>query len=271
MMTCEGKIAIVTGATGGIGLAAAKKLIGEGAIVYPLVRRVEAMDEIAAGWGNATPGRAAGAIRFDAWDLAAVRPAIEAVYADAGRIDIFVNNAIASQGAGGGNNTTVVDTDHETMMNMFKAVMGVTAECMRVVIPLMIQGGGGSIVNLSSLAGNQADMTRSYYGIFKSAVNMLTKDVALQYGRQGIRCNAVLPGFTVGANTLDVLPKEFVEQWLKHAPIRRLGAPEDQANAIAFFAGNQSEWVTGQCLEVSGGYGLGAPVFGDIVEPASPQ
>lgn len=269
MLTCENKIALVTGTTGGIGLATVKRLLEEGAVVYPLVRRVEYMEELIAGWGDVSPGRIGKVIWFDASKLETIRPAIQQAYDDAGRIDIFVNNSIAASGSAVDDNTTIVDTSHETMMGLYESVMGVTGECMRVVIPLMIQNDGGSIVNNSSLTANQADMTRSYYGITKAGVNLLTKDVALQYGRQGIRCNAVLPGFTVGASTLEVLPKEFVEQWLKHAPLRRLGKPEDQANAIVFFAGNQSEWVTGQCLEVCGGYGLGAPVFGDTVEPGN--
>lgn len=267
MLTCEGKVAVITGTTGGIGLATAKKLVEEGAIVYTLVRRPDAMKEIIESWGDIGPGRVAKVIWFDAWQLETIRPAIEEVYNDAGRIDIFINNAIASECAMVEDNTTVVETSHDTMMGMYKGIMGVSAECARVAIPLMIKGGGGSFVNNSSTTGSQADMTRSYYGIAKAAVNLFTKDIAMQYGRQGIRCNAVMPGFTVGAQTLEFLPKEFVEEWLKHAPIRRLGKPEDQANALVFFAGNQSEWITGQCLEVCGGYGLGAPVFGDIMEP----
>ena len=267
MLTCDGKVAVITGTTGGIGLATAKKLVEEGAVVYALARRVDAMKDIIKGWGDIGPGRVAKVIWFDAWELDSIRPAIEEAYNDAGRIDIFINNSIAAQGAAFADNTTIVETSHETVMNMYKGIVGVSAECARVAIPLMIKGGGGSFVNNSSLTGAQADMTRSYYGMAKAAINLFTRDIALQYGRQGIRCNAVLPGFTAGASTLDVLPKEFVEQWLKHAPIRRLGKPEDQANALVFFAGNQSEWVTGQCLEVSGGYGIGAPVFGDMMEP----
>lgn len=266
MYTCKDKIAIVTGTTGGIGLATARKLYDEGATVYPLVRRVEAMEEIVKDWPTDGPGKIGKVVFFDAGEIDTIRPAIEEVCNHAGRIDIFVNNAIAAQNAAVNDNHTVAETSHETVMSLYAGIMGVSAECMRVAIPLMIKGGGGSIVNVSSTTGSQADMTRSYYGIAKSALNLMTKDVALQYGRAGIRCNAVLPGFTVGASTLAVLPKEFVEQWLKHAPIRRLGKPEDQANAIAFFASDQSEWVTGQCLEVCGGFGLGSPIFGDAVE-----
>lgn len=267
MLTCTGKVAVITGTTGGIGLATVKRLLEEGAIVYPLVRRVEYMNELVKEMGTGLPGKIGKIIWFDASQRETIRPAVEEAYEHAGRLDIFINNSISGVGSENPDNTTVVDTSHETMMSMYEGIMGVSAECMRAAIPLMIKSGGGSIVNNSSLTANQADMTRSYYGIAKAGVNLLTKDVALQYGRQGIRCNAILPGFTVGASTLEILPKDFVEQWLKHVPLRRLGKPEDQANAIVFFAGSQSEWITGQCLEVCGGYGLGAPVFGDIVEP----
>lgn len=268
MLTCEGKIAFVTGTTGGIGLATVKKLLQEGAIVYPIVRRVEYMEELIEGFDKSWPGKIGKVIWFEASKIETIEKAINEAYEDAGRLDIFVNNSIAAQSSAGDDNTTVIGTSHATIMDMYEGIVGVSAACMRAAIPLMIKGGGGSIVNNSSLTANYADMTRTYYGMAKAAINLLTQNTALQYGRHGIRCNAILPGFTVGANTLDFLPKEFVEEWLKHTPIRRLGAPEDQANAIVFFAGNQSEWVTGQLLEVSGGYGFGAPVFGDIVEPS---
>lgn len=132
----------------------------------------------------------------------------------------------------------------------------------------MIKGGGGSIVNVSSSTGIQADVTRTYYGVAKAALNLLTRQIAVQYGRQGIHCNAVLPGFTVSQATARVLPESFKEAWLKHTLIRRLGDPRDQANAIVFFASDESSWITGHLMEVCGGYGLAAPMYGDIVEPA---
>lgn len=96
---------------------------------------------------------------------------------------------------------------------------------------------------------------------------MLTQQIAVQYGRQGIRCNAVLPGFTVSKATEKAMPKEFKEAWLKHTLIRRLGTPQDQANAIVFLASDEASWITGHLMEVCGGYGLAANMYGDIVEP----
>ena len=148
-----------------------------------------------------------------------------------------------------------------------ESILGVSAECARVVIPLMIAGGGGSIVNVSSSTGVQPDVSRTYYGVAKAAVNMLTQQIAVQYGRQGIRCNAVLPGFTVSKATEKAMPKEFKEAWLKHTLIRRLGTPQDQANAIVFLASDEASWITGHLMEVCGGYGLAANMYGDIVEP----
>ncbi len=204
-------------------------------------------------------------VYFNAASTDSIKEAIQHCFAHAGKIDIFVNNSINADGCGAKDNTTIADTSYETMMSITEAIAGVTAACMSAVIPLMIQSGGGSIVNNSSTTSQQADVTRSYYGAAKSMVNMITKDVALQYGRAGIRCNAVLPGFTATEATRKYLPESFVEGWLKHAPLRRLGTPEDQANAIVFFAGDESTWVTGQILEVTGGYGLGAPMYGDMM------
>lgn len=263
-MRCTGKVGLVTGCTSGIGLATITMMVEEGADVYMMVRNVEKAKPIAEELTAKGSGRVAGIVRFDAEKIETIEPAIKEVYEKSGRIDMFVNNAIGAGLAGvSPKNHTVVDTDPETCQKLFQGIIGVAAETARVIIPLMIAGGGGSIVQNSSLTANQADVTRTYYGIAKTAVNMLTKDIALQYGRQGIRCNAVLPGFTASAKTVQFLGQEFVDKWLKHAPLRRLGKPEDQAKAIMFFATDDSEWVTGQILEVSGGYGLGAPSWGD--------
>ncbi len=264
-MTCEGKIAVITGCTNGIGQATMHKLMEEGAIVYGMVRRVEYCEELGKAANEMHPGTFKKAVFFDADDISSIEPAIKAIYEEAGRIDIFVNNAI------GGNvspaeNSTVADTTRENYSKLMDGIVGVSAECARVVIPLMIASGGGSIINIASTSGTQPDVTRTYYGVGKAAVVMLTKQIAVQYGRANIRCNAVLPGFTVTPATAAALPEQFKEGWVRHAPIRRLGTPEDQANAIAFFAGNESTWITGQCLEVCGGFGLATNMFADIME-----
>ena len=265
-MTCQGKIALLTGCTNGIGQATLYKLLEEGAEVYMLVRRPEYGEELARGTKGKYSGRVRKVVYYDCNKLETIEAAIQEAYQDAGRIDIFINNAIGGPSTAE-DNTTVTGTSHETCMGLMEGILGVSAECARVVIPLMIAGGGGSIVNVSSSTGTQADVTRTYYGVAKAAVNMLTKQIAVQYGRQGIRCNAVLPGFTVSQATEKALPESFKEAWLKHALIRRLGDPRDQANAIVFFASDESSWITGQLMEVCGGYGLAAPMFGDIMEP----
>lgn len=264
-MRCEGKKGLVTGCTSGIGLATITMMVEEGAEVYMMVRNVEKAQAIADELNAKGPGKVAGIVWFDAGQIESIEPAIKEVYEKAGKIDMFVNNAISGAAGMLPDNLSVTETSHETMSAIFEGIIGVAAETARVIIPLMASTGGGSIVQNSSLTANQADFTRTYYGMAKTAVNMLTRDIALQYGRQGIRCNAVLPGFTASAKTVEYLGQAFVDKWLKHAPLRRLGKPEDQAKAIMFFATDDSEWVTGQILEVSGGYGLGAPNFGDEI------
>lgn len=262
-MRCANKVAAVTGSTAGIGLATVKKMVEEGGEVYMLVRNLEKAKPIVEELNAKGPGRIADVIWFDGSEILTIEPAVRAVYEKAGRIDIFVNNANGFK-IDQKDNLTIADTSHEVMMKLLEGTVGVYGEALRVAIPLMIEGGGGSIVNVSSTTSIQADTTRSYYGIGKAAVNLLTETVALQYGRQGIRCNAVLPAFTLAEKTLAALPKGFSESWVKHAPIRRLGTPDDQANAIMFFATDDSAWVTGQLLSVSGGFGVGSPCFCDV-------
>ena len=265
-MKCEGKIALVTGCTSGIGKATMYKLLEEGADVYMLVRNLKRGKKLAEATEEKYPGKVRGVLYFECDKLETIESSIKEAYEDAGRIDIFINNAIGGASAAK-DNLTVTETSHETCMGLMESILGVSAESARVVIPLMIAGGGGSIVNVSSSTGVQPDVSRTYYGVAKAAVNMLTQQIAVQYGRQGIRCNAVLPGFTVSKATEKAMPKEFKEAWLKHTLIRRLGTPQDQANAIVFLASDEASWITGHLMEVCGGYGLAANMYGDIVEP----
>ena len=133
------------------------------------------------------------------------------------------------------------------------------------VIPHMIKNGGGSIVNISSIGGSIPDLSRIGYGVSKAGVNNITQQIAIQYARQNIRCNAVLPGLTATDAAIDNMPKEFIESFLSHIPLNRMGTPEDMANAVLFFASDDSSYITGNIMEVAGGYGLGTPQYADNI------
>ncbi len=129
----------------------------------------------------------------------------------------------------------------------------------------MIENGGGSIVNISSIGGVVPDISRIAYGVSKSAVNNITQQMAMQYARYGIRVNAVLPGLTATDAAIDNMPEDFRKSFLSHVPLNRMGTPEDIANAVYFFASDLSSYITGDIMEVSGGYALGTPQYSEFV------
>jgi NAD(P)-dependent dehydrogenase (short-subunit alcohol dehydrogenase family) len=129
----------------------------------------------------------------------------------------------------------------------------------------MIENGGGSIVNISSIGGAVPDVNRIAYGVSKSGVNNLTQQMAMQYARYGIRVNAVLPGLTATDAAINNMPEEFRKSFLSHVPLNRMGTPEDIANAVYFFASDLSSYITGDILEVAGAYGLGSPMYASVV------
>ena len=254
-MNFDEKKGIITGCTSGIGLATLKKLLKEGARVVMMVRNVEKASKIVEEIGN-TAGEVAGIVQYEATEVKSIEPAIRQAYEKLGKIDFFVNNAVGSKSAYGLDHT-VAGTAYEDVMNSIMGSLVQYNECLRVVIPIMCENGGGNIVNVSSSSTLAAEETRTYYKICKHGINALTQHVALQYGRHGIRCNAVLPGFTVSASAMNNMPKEFLDAYLKHTPLNRIGDPTDQANAIVFLLSDEASYITGQLLVVDGGFGVG--------------
>ena len=124
---------------------------------------------------------------------------------------------------------------------------------------------GGSIVNISSISGTVPDISRIGYGVSKSAVNNITQQIAMEYAKYNIRCNAVLPGMTATDAVSRSMDEQFQKSFLSHVPLNRMGTPEDIANAVFFFASENSSYITGSILEVSGGYHLGTPQYADYV------
>ena len=260
MKRLDKKIALVTSATRGIGLACAVKLAKEGAIVYMGVRRLEATQEICDKY--AKEGLAMKPVFFDAFDNDSYSTMIDTVVNEEGRIDILVNNY------GGGipdKDFDLVNTDEDAFFKILEMNVGSVFRISKLVVPHMIKNNSGSIVNISSISGTVPDISRIGYGVSKSAVNNITQQIAMQYARFNIRCNAVLPGMTATDAVKKSMSDEFQKSFLSHVPLNRMGTPEDIANVVAFFASDDSSYITGSIMEVSGGYHLGSPQYADFV------
>lgn len=260
MKTLVNKIALVTSATRGIGLASALSLAENGAKVYMGVRRLEVTQEICDKY--AKEGLTMIPVFFDAYNIDSYKEMVDTVIKNEGKIDILVNNF------GTGRPETdldLVNGSEETFFELLEYNVGSVYRISKLVVPHMIENGGGSIVNISSIGGTVPDISRIGYGVSKSAVNNITQQIAMQYGRHNIRCNAVLPGLTATDAALDNMPESFRKSFLSHVPLNRMGTPEDIANAVLFFASESSSYITGSILEVSGGYHLGTPQYADFV------
>ena len=260
MKKLQNRVALVTSATRGIGLASALKLAENGAKVYMGVRRMEVTQEICDEY--AQKGYVMKPVYFNAYEEDSYENMVNEVIKSEGRIDILVNNFGTSDPK---EDLDLVNTDEEYFFKMLEANIGTVFSITKLVIPVMKQNGGGSVINISSVGGTIPDVTRIAYGVSKSGVNNITKQIAMEYARDNIRCNAVLPGFTATDAALNNMPEEFIKSFLSHVPLNRAGRPEDMANAVMFFASDDSSYVTGNIMEVAGGYGLGTPQYAETV------
>ena len=257
-MRLDNKVALVTSSTRGIGFASALKLAQCGATVYLGVRRVNDTQEICDQYPelNMIP------IYFDAYEEDTYKSMIDEIIEKEGKIDILVNNFGTSTP---NKDLDLINTEEEYFFNTIKANVGTVFSISKNAIPHMIENGGGSIINISSIGGVVPDISRIAYGVSKSAINNITKQMAMQYARYGIRVNAVLPGMTTTEAVSANMPEEFQKSFLSHVPLNRMGTPEDIANAVYFFASDLSSYITGDIMEVSGGYALGTPQYSEFV------
>ena len=254
----DGKVALVTSATRGIGFASALKLAENGATVYLGVRRLEVTQEIC----NKYPKLKMIPVYFDAYKEETYKTMVEEVIKKEGKLDILVNNFGTGRPE---KDLELIKTDEEVFFEILKANIGSVYSISKNVIPHMIKSGGGSIVNISSIGGTIPDISRIGYGVSKSGINNITQQISMQYARHNIRCNAVLPGLTATDAAMDNMPEEFINSFLSHIPLKRMGKPEDIANAVLFFASDDSSYITGNIMEVAGGYGIGTPQYADFV------
>lgn len=245
-MRLADKVALVTGSGSGIGRAIAERFAREGArvIVNDLHRdrADETVQRIAAAGGEAL------AIQADVTQSAAVQAMVDQGLAAFGRIDILVNNAGASQG------DDILTFDEAIWDWNLAVVLKSVYLCSRAVLPQMIERRSGAIVNISSVNGI-VGLGEEAYSAAKAGMNVLTKNMAVKYGRFGIRVNAICPGTVrtpIWGPRLEKDPHIF-EKLAKWYPLGRVGEPEDIANAALFLASDEAAWITGATLVVDGG------------------
>lgn len=260
MKGLAGKVALITGGGGRIGAAVAERLAAEGVRVALGDLNLDAARAVADRLGGG-----ALAIRFDAEDPASIA-AMVAEAADAfGRIDVLHNNAALLDPAVLNRDTTAADIDIGTWdRTMDVNVRGYLIACQQV-IPHMRRQGGGSIINTSSNAAAAGDLLRIAYGTSKGAIVTMTKYIATQFGRENIRCNAIMPGLILDEE-LEARVPHLAETTKRHLLLTRNGRPDDVAGLVAFFASDDAAFITGQVLSCDGGLVGHQPFFADMVE-----
>jgi NAD(P)-dependent dehydrogenase (short-subunit alcohol dehydrogenase family) len=257
----DGKIAIITGAASGIGRATARRMAAEGARTVVADLNAEGAKQVAGEIGAA--GGEATAVHVDLGEADSVRAMVRAAVSAYGGLDILHNNAAATHPAAtadlpvGAADPAVWD---ETMrVNLRGAMVAIQA-----AVPHMIARGGGSVINTSSGSGLAGDLRNPAYGASKAALISLTRYVATEFGKQGIRCNAISPGFIVIGSKPG---REAVHAtMLRHALTPRLGRPEDIAALVVFLASDESAFITGQNICVDGGMLAHQPFVADFRE-----
>jgi len=259
----SGKVAAVTGAASGIGRATAHALARAGAAVVVAdlddtgARRVAG--EIADDGGRAV------AIRTDVAREAEIRAMVEAAVAEFGGLDILHNNAAAASPALMSRDRDIVSMEVEVWDQTFAVnLRGPMLGC-KHAIPVMIARGGGVIVNTSSVSGLTGDLSRPAYGASKGGIEALTLNVATQYGKQGIRCNAIAPGVMETPALIANVSPEDIALYRRNHLTPRLGLPEDVAATVVFLASPGAAFITGQTIRVDGGLLSHHPAYAEMM------
>ena len=244
-MRLKNKVAVITGGSRGIGFATADAFLREGATVIIAASSKESADKAVAALREKHPDRTVGGISPNLANLEEVRNIFKLVTGRYGCIDILVNNAGVSESTPFDSYTEetfdkVMDLNVKGVFNATKAA----TEC-------MIPRGKGVILTTSSMVSISGQPSGFAYPASKFAVNGLTVSLARELGPKGIRVNAVAPGITE-TDMMKAVPKEVIEPMIARIPLRRLGQPEDIANAFVFLASEEASYITGVVLSVDG-------------------
>lgn len=247
MFSLKDKVAVVTGASQGIGRDTALALAEAGAKVVVAARNEEKLaalvNDIAAGGGEAF------AVKMDVADAEQVKAGFKQMVEKFGRVDILVNNAAVTRD-GLAMRMKKEDWDAVLQTNLTGAHL-----CIQQVLPVMMKARAGRIINISSVVAQSGNAGQANYVAAKAGLIGLTKAIAIEIASRGITVNAVAPGFIETPMT-DVLPDKVKEELKTRIPLGRMGSPKDVAAAIVFLASNEAGYVTGHVLNVNGGMHL---------------
>jgi 3-oxoacyl-[acyl-carrier protein] reductase len=247
-MSLSGRVALITGASQGIGRTCALRLAKDGATVVLAARNQEKLNELAA--EIITTGGNAAAFPLDVADEDQVKATVKAAIAQFGKIDILVNNAGITR------DQLVMrmkraDWDAVLQTNLTSAYL-----CIQAVISSMLKQRWGRIINITSVFGQMGQAGQANYSASKAGLIGLTMAMAREVGSRNITSNAVAPGFIETAMTA-VLSDEFKQTAVKQIPLGRVGTPEDVASAVAFLASEDAAYITGHVMNVNGGMLMG--------------
>lgn len=245
MRLLEGKVAIITGASRGIGKAIAQKFVEQGATVaFTYVssdEKAKAFEQELTANGGVAKG-----FKSNAGDFEAAQQLVDDVVATYGKVDVLVNNAGITR------DTLLMRMTEEQWDEVINTNLKSAFNLTKAVIRPMLKAKAGSIINMSSVVGVSGNAGQANYAASKAGMIGFSKSVAQELGSRNIRCNAIAPGF-IETEMTEVLDPKVVEEWRASIPLKRGGTPEDVANATVFLASEMSAYVTGQTLHVCGG------------------
>jgi NAD(P)-dependent dehydrogenase (short-subunit alcohol dehydrogenase family) len=259
----DGKRAVIVGAATGMGAQTARSMAAEGASVVIGDIKVDTADQVARDIREA--GGRCEAVWVDVSSEDAVRDLMDQAAEQLGGIDVLHNNAFATdEVALDDARRPLLDIasevfDHVLHINLRGYWLG-----SKYALPHMLQAGGGSIINTASIISKIPMTTSGAYSVSKGGIDVLTTAIATQYGRQGIRCNAISPGMI----QTGYLTEEYGDMLVPHNLVPRLGVTSDIAAAAVYLASDESAFVTGQILAVDGGLSVHVPTYADLVAQA---
>ncbi|MCW2572160.1 MAG: dehydrogenase [Frankiales bacterium] len=258
-----GQVAIVTGAGSGIGAASARALAGAGAQVVVADINPESAT-VVSDLINAAGGESI-AVAADIASAEQVQQMVQAAIDSFGGLTILHNNAADTLEDSIRGDVNIVDLDVERLDRAYAVNLRGTFLCCKYSIPHLVAAGGGSIINTSTTSSLAGDLFLTAYGVTKAGINTLTQYIATQYGKHGVRCNAIVPGLTLTPSVSRNLDADMVEVYKNNIISREFAQPEDLAEVVLFLA-SAPDYVTGGLIHVNGGQLAHAPAFANFLD-----